>query len=235
MAEEKTLPMAEKIAKAELRQVEWHGKDVRESGRVVPVQFNPESLKVSFTNQVSGGDQGESAAVQFIAKSTTKLAVDLWFDGTVDDTGRELATPRDVRKLTEQVALFMKPDPDAKSAKKKKKPAPPGVRFLWGTFLFDGVMESMSESLEYFSEEGVPLRSKVSISLSSQDIQFEFDDPAPSNVSNPGLVPRQGVKQGDTVQDVSARNGDPDGWRSVAEANDVDDPLRPSPGSRLAV
>ena len=38
-----------------------------------------------------------------------------------------------------------------------------GCRFEWGSFIFQGVVDSMDETLDYFSEEGVPLRATVSL------------------------------------------------------------------------
>jgi Contractile injection system tube protein len=41
----------------------------------------------------------------------------------------------------------------------------PLIRLVWGSFLFEGVISSYSETLEYWSPEGVPLRAKVSVTL----------------------------------------------------------------------
>ena len=48
----------------------------------VEVQFNPETLKVTYSNTMAGGDQSGGAAIQFVSKSSTKLAVELWFDAS---------------------------------------------------------------------------------------------------------------------------------------------------------
>ena len=45
------------------------------------------------------------------------------------------------------------------------KPSPRGVRFAWGSFQFDGFMESMEETLELFSDDGLPQRARVAVEL----------------------------------------------------------------------
>ena len=70
----------------------------------------------------------------------------------------------DVRKLTQKVVFFITPQPEG------NKFVPPAVRFLWGSFQFDGLMESLEESLEFFSNEGKPLRASMSLNLSQQKI-----------------------------------------------------------------
>ena len=55
--------------------------------------------------------------------------------------------------------------------KEGDKFVPPAVRFLWGSFQFDGLMDSLEESLEFFSNDGRPLRASMSLTLSQQKIQ----------------------------------------------------------------
>jgi len=197
------------------------------------VQFNPETLTVTYTNQSAGGDQRGGAAIQFVGKGTTKLALELWFDVTepLPDGSREPSG--DVRKLTEKVNHFIKPKP---AEGEEDKWIPPGVRFLWGTFLFEGIVDSITERLEYFSADGKPLRANVSLSLSSQEIQFQFGRARPSATGRPGpdtraLTPAQG---GEPLQQMVAKTGSSD-WRSVAEANGIENPRLIPPGTPISL
>ncbi len=52
-----------------------------------------------------------------------------------------------------------------KMVKSVIKEQPPLVRFQWGDLLFRGTMQSVTETIDLFSEDGVPLRSTVSLSL----------------------------------------------------------------------
>ncbi|MBP8214528.1 MAG: hypothetical protein KAX66_03605, partial [Propionivibrio sp.] len=83
------MPEPLRIAKARLEELQADLETPRSGGKRVTVQFNPESLKVNFANQIQtpqgGGGSGDSArppAVQFVGAGTTRLAVTLWFDAS---------------------------------------------------------------------------------------------------------------------------------------------------------
>lgn len=214
------------LAKAELRKIELPDgdKDARDMGEPpVVVDFNPETLKVTYSNTVEGKDQRGGSAKQYVGKSSTKLAVELYFDVTAS------TDVNDVREKTKNVNQFMVPKQEGTG--KDAKYVPPGVRLSWGSFLFDGVMETMDETLEFFSAEGRPLRAKVSISISSQDIQFRIQPVAPPGGGTPGTEPQQQLRQDESVQQAVGRTGNPEGWQSVAESNGIENPRRPEKGA----
>ena len=163
------------IAKAQLIELDLKSGKPKSGGKSVAVQFNPETLKVSFANQIvppqNAGDKNGTASMQFVGSGTTKLSLSIWFDVTALADGEK--TTDDVRKLTQDVAFFITPK---KNNEQPPKFIPPAVRFLWGSFQFDGLMDSMEETLDYFSSDGRPLRASVSLSLSKQEIQFAFGD-----------------------------------------------------------
>jgi phage tail-like protein len=68
-----------------------------------------------------------------------RLALELWFEAD------------DVRKLTKRVAYFAPPGPP--------------VRFTWGTFRFDGRVESLDETLDLFAPDGRALRARLALTL----------------------------------------------------------------------
>lgn len=222
------MPQPRSLAKAKLQAITWDGDQVRELAEPIDVQFNPETLKVSYANQTSGGDQSGGAATQFVAQGTTKLAFDLWFDVTArQPSGRH---EDDVRRLTTDINFFMRPHRDLGEG------TPPGVRFLWGTFLFEGVMESMNENLELFSEEGRPLRAGVSVTLSQQEIQFKFAEPlSPGLGTTPaaGSAPHEQARDGDSVHDIAARQGRPEAWQDIARANNIENPRQVPVGTPI--
>lgn len=230
------MPQPAQLVKAELREISWDDSQQVQEGdpeNTVQVQFNPESLKVGFANQKAGGDQRGGSAVQFVGAGTTKLSLDLWFDVTRPLADGSLEENGDVRRLTKKVAFFITP---VKAEGEEDKWIPPGVRFIWGTFLFDGVMDSLNESLEFFSEDGKPLRAKVSIGLSRQEIQFQFgsqQSPGLPSSTAPGTRPQQQARQGDTVQGMASRSGRPEAWKDVASANDIENPRQIPPGTLI--
>ena len=202
-----------------------------DGGTVANVQFNPETLKVTYANQIvqpKGGDQSAgTSGRQFVGEGTTKLALQLWFDATaVQDNPVD-----DVRRLTQPVIFFMTPQKidKPKSAEEKDKLVPPPVRFQWGSFIFDGVVDGIEQSLEFFSPDGKPLRASIGLTLSQQKILAQK---LPDNgvASKPGQNPLTSVRQGDSLQSMAGRAGI-DSWQAVASANNIEDPLRMAPGT----
>lgn len=218
------MPDAVNLAKAQLIEIRLaDGDSPAEPSNPdadVTVQFNPETLKVTYSNTMEGNDQSGGSAIQHVSKSSTKLSAELWFDASaLEDT-------RDVRELTKKVNHFITPQQQGEGL------APPGVRFLWGSFLFEGVMESMDETLELFSAEGRPLRAKVSIGITSQEIQFQIQQLGSGGApAVPGTTPQTQAQGGDSLQQMMGRDGSPANWQNVAAANGIERPRLLEPGA----
>ena len=234
------MPDSVKLEKAQLWEMEPDFKTEKSGGKRVTVQFNPETLKVSFANQIAtpegAGDQKGTPARQFVGAGTTKLTLQLWFD--VSSPLSEAATPEgettvtDVRKLTQEVAYFITPIEEG------KKFVPPGVRFLWGSFQFEGIMDSLEESLEFFSSEGKPLRASMSVSMSQQKItKFTFRDtggsPGAGATPPAGTQPLTQAPANSTLQGLAANQGKGDNWQGIAEANGIENPRMLQPGQLI--
>jgi hypothetical protein len=151
------------VIKAELHEIDRATRRPKPRTRVV-VQFNPETLKVTYANSVLEGDNA------LVGAGMTRLEMQLWFDVT-GELSPGLGDIADVRQLTRRVAYFITPQPDPADRSRHVLPL---VRFIWGTFQFDGVIESLEETLEFFSPEGRPLRAGLELTLSSNWIQFQF-------------------------------------------------------------
>lgn len=242
------MPIAGKLEKAILTEMWPSGPDKAleikgQSGpaKVVKVQFNPQTLKVSLSNQNAGGNQSGGGSTQFVAQGTTKLSLELWFDVTLPRPDGAADPKGDVRNLTKEVAFFMTPQ----KLNDGSGSAPPGVQFQWGTFLFKGTVDSMEETLDLFSEDGKPLRAGVTLSLSKQDLNFDFCKPGQPGCADPsaaaggggapaGTQPLSMAKGGQTVQGLAAGAGVSD-WKAVAIANGIENPRLVSPGALLNV
>ena len=212
------------------------GGDVTTSGQLT-VQFNPDSLKISYANQIqtdSGekkADQKGGPAIQHVGAGTTKLAVTLVFDVTASSDGSK----GDVRAWTSQVLHFITP---AEDPKKKGTFIPPATRFEWGMYWFEGIVEGVEETLELFSADGRALRATVALTMSQQRIQkptFNTDTAAfPGGAdAQPGLNPRVAARDGSTAQSLAREAGQPMDWAAIARANGVENPRRIPPGTLL--
>jgi hypothetical protein len=217
-----------KLEKAILQELKSDFHTPESPENKVIVQFNPETLKVTYSNQISTpsspANQSGTPAQQVVGAGTTKLSLQLWFDVTAEQSGEDQA--RDVRKLTEKVVYFITP----------KQNVIPAIRFLWGSFQFDGLMESLDESLEFFSADGIPLRASMSIGLMKQKI--EKSDPAKTAntaLAGPsaGTRPLKAAPAGQTLQGMAAAQGKGDNWQSIAAANNIENPRVLQPGQLI--
>jgi hypothetical protein len=230
-------------AKARLIELDATMQEVP-GGQDVKVQFNPDSLKLAFANQIqnnnpsSSGGGGASAGSsdqasgtsgrQFVGAGTTKLSVQLWFDANAGAEGERVD---DVRRLTQKVIFFITPQPDKQDSTKF---LPPGVRFAWGSFIFDGLVDSIEESIEFFSPEGKPLRASISLAMSQQSIlvaDLGANSRPPGTPRGPGSSPLTAATAGSTLQGLAAAVGG--NWQQIAAANGIDNPRQLVPGQLI--
>ncbi len=196
------------------------------------VQFNPQTLKLNYSNQKAGGEQPKGSSTQFVGRGVTKLSLELWFDIALA-LPEESTEARDVRNLTREVQYFIVPV--KVPGKGPDKFLPPGLRIQWGSFAFIGVMDSMDETLDFFSPAGLPLRANVSISVSKQEIQYEA-----ANTSNGvGQETRTPANAGTPLQQAAANSpnasptGGPPNWKGLALANGIENPRMLAAGALL--
>lgn len=226
------------MEKAKLIEMRFDDKGVAQElpageGKQVEVQFNPETLKVSFANQLqtpsnSGDNSAGSAQRQYVGAGSTKLSLTLWFD--VSAATDEKHRVDDVRRLTQEVIYFMTPK---EALADPKQFAPPAVRFLWGQFKFDGMVDSLEESLEFFSSEGKPLRASIALGLSQQAIlkvEYGAAGSLPGRSSAPGTQPLTSAPAGGSLQGLAAAAGAGVDWQSIARANGIENPRLLAPG-----
>lgn len=213
------------------------GATPTEDGERVAVQFNPTTMRLQMTNNVSGGKTRPNQVQQFTGHSSTTLTLDLVFDSADDLTN--------VREATTKVIAFVLPSAQSKQA-------PPRVRFGWGAFHFEGVMDNITEDIDLFSADGKPLRSKLSISIKEQDPKFAALQSGAGAKDGAAAAPPGGASQatgpgssgggatdttaaanqGESAADFAARMGlDPTAWRAIAGG--VPNPLSLQGGAQI--
>lgn len=236
------MPAQQKIAKAVLQQIAWNEDgDVVNPGPEFEVQFNPETLNIAFSNQVAGGDQAGGSAIQFNSKGTTKLTFDLVFDVTDPKIQQRFnkdnkpESRADVRKISKLVTDFMQTEQEGSGDDARF--VPPGVRFKWGTFRFDGVVDKITEKIDFFSEQGVPLRATLSVGITKQDVDVNFVAPATDAQNNEaaGTAEKPTPKSNTSMPDALAKGGNPEAWHGDALANGVENPRNLPIGQPLSL
>jgi hypothetical protein len=133
----------------------------------------------------------------------------------------------------EQLKLLLLPTALSKATGKATAPT---VMFGWGSniILDMAVVTKVSIAYERFLL-GVPVRATATVTLDGVPL------PDPLGYTNPtsgGLATRRTrtVVEGDTLASIAYQEyKDPNTWRALAEANNIDDPMRVKPGSILIV
>jgi hypothetical protein len=138
----------------------------------VEVQFNPTSLRLQRgSNHDKTGLTTKVQRRQHPSIAPAMLSFDLEFDTAEEprnpNAGGRPTKLKDVRDKTKLVRQFVEPPEDDPTK------APPRVRFQWGSFIFNGLVTQVNEDLDYFDSDGTPLRAKVSVSITEQDLKFE--------------------------------------------------------------
>jgi hypothetical protein len=146
------------------------------NGITIPVHFDPQTLKISYSNNNSSSPQSRNTGqTQKVSSPSSRLSLELLFDTTEANT--------DVRAITAVLAGFVASgNTGAGAAPPTADPPAPGsptgvdipsgIQFRWGSFTFGGTLDSMEETLDYFAEDGTAMRSSVSLTLTSQDYAF---------------------------------------------------------------
>jgi hypothetical protein len=172
--------MSGQLTRARLIRYQPDGTNL-ETGKAITFDFNPETL----TLKVSTGQQQERSRrgrqqVQNVGATAATLSFEAIFDTTRPKAHEDVAqgsqanddTSLDVRVRTGPIADLVATQADSGGGQNNER-APRRVRFQWGSILFDGVITSHQETFDYFAPSGVPLRSKVQITLSQQEFRYE--------------------------------------------------------------
>ncbi len=192
--------------------------------------FNPTDY--SFAKSVGWSETGERGGnvptLEFTGGDPASLTLKLLFD--TSDSGEDVRT-----KYTNDLwdlAMVNK----AKLDPKTKKGRPPRCTFEWGSaWSFEAVVTSISTNFTMFKEDGTPTRATVDLSLKQARDPGNF--PA-QNPTSGGIAGHKQyvVGQRETLDLIAAREyGQASHWRHIAEANNLDDPMRVRPGTVLAL
>jgi hypothetical protein len=229
------MPGADRLTKAKLMKVT--GPSDPDPSDAIEVQFNPDTLRVSYSNQVIQPSQPGNAApngTQWVGQGTTRLALTLIFD--VAAAGH---SDGDVRQATKLVVALITPGDattiDEGTGSGEAKPLTvrpvPRVRLKWGTFKFEGFVDTIEETLEFFSPDGRPLRSTMALALSTQEISHLYGDaagaaPAGAPAVTPGSVPLAPAPARVPLQALADGVGAGASWPQIALNNKIENPRR---------
>ena len=191
----------------------------------IAFHFNPKELTLQkgaeWRRQTTRADETAGPA-QFQSSKPSSLSLEVFLDASQTfDTS-----------VAKVVDLLLSATVPTAASLSRKQPSPPWVRFRWGSLTsFLGFASSVSATYTLFARSGLPVRATCRVELE------EISGPTPRpNPTSGTLHPqrRHVLVEGDTLPGIAYREyGDPALWRTVARANDVDDPFALVPGQVL--
>ncbi len=201
-----------------------------DTGESVNCLFRPKEY--TFTKQnnwtrntVKGGDVPQ---LEFQGGDSARLTMELFFDTYEKKV--------DVRAaFTNRLWSFMKINPN-KVNPNTGKSEPPRVEFRWGAmWSFRAVITQMTQRFTLFLPTGTPVRAVVSVTFQQAEDTGRFPFQNPTSHGLAGHKTRV-VREGDTIDWISFEEyGNATLWRRIADANNLDNPLRLTPGQVLLV
>lgn len=192
--------------------------------REFKVQFNPEEITLNQdTNFANQSIPGLSAPIlQFVNGNMRTLEMELLFD-TYDN---KYIQKKDVREVTNEFIKLMEIDSNLH--------APPILRFTWSSIDFRCVLARASQRFIMFANDGTPVRARVTTTFNEYiDLEREAKK---TNRQTADFTKVYIVGRGETLSDIAAKlYENPQTWRPIAIANDLDDPKSLEAGQSLRI
>jgi nucleoid-associated protein YgaU len=190
-------------------------------------QFNPKELSIQKSakwERKPSRNSKKASPPEFSGADPCKLTLEMFFDAS---DGK----PGSVVEPVEELFRCCVPTEDTRQ---NKKAVPPLVQLSWGTIVsFPAFITSVQAKYTLFSPDGTPIRATCSVSMEEMP-----GDPLGQNPTSGALSAHavHKVIAGDSLASIAFREyGDPAMWRPLAEANNIDDPIRLSVGTTLIV
>jgi Contractile injection system tube protein/LysM domain len=207
-----------------------------DDGTQIDCYFNPTEYSVSKTNEwtynkVTGTTLPDAV---FGGGAPRQMDVSLLLDQT-------LSTPKMTVQAATDTLLKMMEVPGGKSGGATTA-VPPMVQFVWGAVVsFKAVCTSLTIAYKLFAPTGEPIRAEVKMTLKQAAHATTKSGTGGKKGQNPTTRANAGfgvhtVRDGDTLPSISYQAyGDATRWRTIAEANGVDNPLHLRRGTPLSL
>ncbi len=197
------------------------------ANKVIEVLFNPAEYSLDRGNawkaSVVPGLGGP--LYQFSNGEAASLGMDLFFDDYTDPASRQQTViKKSVKDRLDEINELLDID--------RQLHAPSPVRFVWGAFHFTGIIEKIARKVLLFQADGTPARARLTISLKEyRSLSEQLQVPRRESTDK---SKRRQIVGGDNLWGLAQREyNDTKQWRTIAEFNDMDDPLALSAGQWL--
>jgi nucleoid-associated protein YgaU len=191
-------------------------------------QYNPDSFTVTTRGSWSYGNQPatQGAAPMWKGVSTGEVSVKILLDAFA-------IPPVPPTVVIQQLKMLTLPTPESLAT---GDATPSTVTFGWGPNIImdEAIVTSVSVAYERFLL-GMPVRATATVTLKAVPLPFPLGATNPTSGGLATLRTRT-VVEGDTLASIAFQEyKDPNKWRALAEANQIDDPMRVKEGTVLMV
>ena len=193
----------------------------KSAGTIIPLRFNPTEYQLQKTNNFAEIPIPglESPPIQFVRGTAEKLVTELIVD--TSDTLEDVRTA-----YVDAIRELMNINADLH--------APPIVRLVWDDQVFKGVLESLNVTYTLFTEDGIPIRAKLNVTLKEyRPVEVQVKE---TPKSSPDVAKLYTVVNGNTPAEIAhMAYGDPTLWREILKENDIQDPRQLEGGQVLVI
>ena len=193
----------------------------------IDFQFNPKELSIQKSakwDRKPARNAKHAGPPEFGGADPCKLTLEMFFD----------ASDKELGSVVEPVEELFRCCVPTEDTRQDRKAVPPLVQLSWGKIVsFPGFITSVQAKYTLFAPDGTPIRATCSISMEEMP-----GDPLGQNPTSGALSAHavHKVVAGDSLASIAFREyGDPAMWRPLAEANNIDDPIRLPVGTTLMV
>jgi hypothetical protein len=203
----------------------------------IEVCFNPKEYSLEKSVEWDAEKAfADAPQVEFKAPKPMTLSVTLQFDTYEERSNVRDKWVRKIEKLTMMTGDLPK-DGTKASKPDKQKFRPPTILFVWGRFVFKGVVESLSQKYTMFLSDGTPVRAECALKIRNVLNKDVDQGTSQSFSASTGQGKPYQVKQGDRLDLIAAKElGDAGRWPEIAAMNEkIVDPgnIADGDGNRL--
>ncbi len=210
-----------KLERARIHVLKNDGSNSTDVESYIEVCFNPKEYSLEKSVEWEGENAfSDAPRPEFKAPKPMSLSVTLQFD-----TYEERTNVRDkwVRKIEKLTLMTGEPKGAKASKSDKEKFRPPTILFIWGRFIFKGVVESLSQKYTMFLSDGTPVRAECALKIRNV-LDKNIDDDKSQTFSDSKTRTVQ-VNANDRLDLIAATElGDAGRWAEIAALNDISDP-----------
>ena len=194
----------------------------------VEALFNPTEITINKTAawRLKPKPESDTSTAQFTHGEPATLSINLFFDTYEDGSS--------VRDHTDKIFKLTTIEEHGNLHR------PPLCRIQWGSFDIsdayqcEWVLQSLNESYSLFLPDGTPVRATLTCSF--KQWRGDAAEEKLLNKQSSNVPKTRTVRRGDTLSSIAAEeHNDPSLWRTIAEANGIDNPRVLKVGQVVAI